>query len=216
MSLDELEQKLQLAQERMKEAAQRWDQEYWSAHYALLEAEREVAAAKGEPYAVPVDFPVQWDMGAPSPHVITNDRRTLLAFLVGEVNPHWGGKYIKAKHPNAEYVQTLALVEFIGDVSAKLGSPNDEVFEGHPLSGKGMDGYSAQIVMNSPWLAEIEAINKIHAHYNPERWRNDKHYIFWFHDSTFECIAESFTVELYQESMYQMLMRMVDRLDDRY
>src|SRR5689334_23554824 len=111
MSLDELEQKLRLAQERMKQAHNSGDKEYWSAHSALLSVEHEVAAAKGEPYAVPVDFPVQWDMGAPSPHVITNDRRTLLAFLVGEVDPHWDGKYIKAKHPNAEYVQTLALVE---------------------------------------------------------------------------------------------------------
>lgn len=216
MSLDELEQKLRLAQERVKEATPQRDKEYWAAHHALLEVEREVAAAKGEPYAVPLEFPVQWDRGAPLPHVITNDHRTLLSFFVSEVHPHFNGKYIKLEDEDAEFAQTLALVEFRGDISTKLGSPNDEVFHGHPLEGRGRDYYAAQIVVNSPWLAELEAINKVHHLYKPERWLKRKHYIFWFHDSTFECIAESMTVELYQESMYQMLMRMVGRLDDRH
>jgi hypothetical protein len=217
MTLDDLEAKLLLAQERMRQVeagpySENNEKEYWAASYALLEIEREVAAARGEAYAAPLDFPVTWDTGAPSPHLIKNDYRTYLAFLVNEVDPHWDGIYIKAKNPNAKFVQTLALVTFQGCSSAKLGSPNDEVFEGHPLAGKGMDGYSAQIIENSPWIAEVEAINKVHTQYNPERWRNRKHYIFWFHDSTFECIADSFTVELYQESIYQMLMRMVNRL----
>jgi len=219
MSLHELEQKLLLAQERMKKAtdavahSRDWQKEYWPAYHALLGVEREVAAAKGEPHAIPLDFPVEWDKGAPSPHVITNDERTLLSFLVSHVDPYWEGKYIRAKNTNAEFAQTLALVEFKGDSAVKLGSPNDEVFEGHPLYGRGLEGYTAQIVVNSPWIAEIEAINKVHTLYNPERWRKRKHYIFWFHDSTFECIAESFTLELYQESMYQMLTRIIDRLE---
>ena len=57
--------------------------------------------------------------------------------------------------PGSPDVESLALVEFVGCVSARLGSPNDEVFEGHPLSGKGLDGYTAQRVVNSRWLAEL-------------------------------------------------------------
>ncbi len=218
MSFLELEQKLLLAQERMKKATDfvahnlDWQKEYWPAYYALLEVEREVAAAKGEPHAIPLDFPVEWDKGAPLPQLIMDDYRTFLSFCVREVDPNWEGTYVKAVSTEDEIPQTLALVEFQRTVSVKFGSPNDEVFRGHLLEGKGRESYAAQIVINSPWLAEIEAINKVHTHYNPERWRNRKHYIFWFHDSTFECIAESFTIELYQESMYQMLMRMVDRL----
>ena len=98
MTLDELEAKLLLAQERMKKATdfmthnRGWEKEYWSANSALHVVEREVAAANGEAYAIPLDFPVQWDKGASSAHVITNDGRTLLSFLVGEVDPHWNGK----------------------------------------------------------------------------------------------------------------------------
>lgn len=222
MSLDELEQKLRLAQEHIKNVTaslagnRDWQKEYWPAYYALLEVEREVAAAKGEPHAIPFDFPVTWDKGAPLPQLVKDDYRTCLAFCVREIDPNWHGTYIKLESTEDEDPQTLALVEFQRCISVKFGSPNDEVFHGHPLEGKGRASYAAQIVVNSPWLAEIEAINKVHAGYSPERWRHFKHYIFWFHDSTFECIAKSFTVELYQESMYQMLMRMVDRLDDRY
>lgn len=78
-------------------------------------------------------------------------------------------------------------------VSAKLGSPNDEVFHGHPLAGKGLEGYTAQLVRNSRWLSELQQINSVHAGYRPEAWQKRNHYVFWFHDTTFECIAEGST-----------------------
>lgn len=40
-------------------------EEFAAAQEALLEAERALAAAQNEPYAVPIEFPVQWDTGAP-------------------------------------------------------------------------------------------------------------------------------------------------------
>ena len=59
---------------------------------------------------------------------------------------------------------------------------------------------------------QVEAINKVHHCYNPTFWRERNHYIFWFHDATFECIANSFKVEVYRESMAAMLTRMCQRL----
>lgn len=106
----------------------------------------------------------------------------------------------------------LALVEFERCCSAKLGAPNDEVLWGHPLSGRGLESYSAQIVRNSVWLAELEHINSVHRQYNPERWRKLNHYVFWFHDSTFECVAESYKVELFTESFADLLARVCQRM----
>lgn len=37
---------------------------YRSANADLLALERRLAEARGEPYATPLDFPVQWDTGA--------------------------------------------------------------------------------------------------------------------------------------------------------
>ncbi len=188
-----------------------WE-EYLAASEAVLRLERDLATARGEEHAVPLDFPVRWDSGAPLPHVIQNDYKTFLTFYVREPDPNWDGSYVTVKDPGDGSVETLALVEFHGCASARLGSPNDEVFEGHPLSGKGLDGYTAQRVVNSRWLAELEAINGVHRCYDPARWRNLNHYVLWFHDSTFECIARSFTVEVHRESMADLLDRVCRRL----
>ncbi len=116
------------------------------------------------------------------------------------------------KSPGDGAVELLALVQFQACLSAKIGAPNDEAHEGHPLFGRGLEPYTAQVVENSPWLAELENINKVHSNYQPERWRGLKHYVLWFHDKTFECIAETFTVEVFRESMVALLGRVCDRL----
>jgi hypothetical protein len=176
-----------------------------AAHEALIAAERELAAARKDEHAVPLDFPVQWDIGAPLPQLVVNDYRTFLIFLVREPDPTWDGTYVTIMDPAAGHAEPLALVEFKHCASAKLGGPNDEVFHGHPLSGKGLRGYSAQIVRNSRWIAELQAINSVHSQYDPDRWTKLNHYVFWFHDSTFECVAESFTVELHRTSFANLL-----------
>jgi hypothetical protein len=65
---------------------------------------------------------------------------------------------------------------------------------------------------HSIWLKELEAINRVHSRYDPAHWRHLNHYVFSFKDSTFECIAKSFKVEVYRESMRTMLGRMVERV----
>lgn len=218
--MQEIEHRLSAARDRFQQAAKalaprhkggEWA-EYWAAHEAVLRLEREFAAARGEEYAIPLDFPVRWDTGAPLPQLLRNDYRCLFTFYVREHNPDWDGSCVTVKEPGSGEPESLALVEFTGCISARLGSPNDEVSEGHPLSGKGLDGYTAQEVLNSCWLAELEAINSVHRCYNPNRWRRLHHFVLWFHDTTFECIAESFKVELHRTSVADLLALACKRL----
>jgi len=177
----------------------------------VLRLERELAAAKGEQYAETLDFPIQWDIGAPSPHLLVNDYKALLGFRAHVDDPSWDGTYVKMVSNQEQ--ETLALVEFERCNSAKLGGPNDEVFRGHPLAGRGMEGYRAQIVRNSLWIAELEQINSVHHQYRHERWTHLNHYVLWFHDSTFECLAHSYKVEVFQETFVELLSRMCHRLN---
>ncbi len=160
------------------------------------------------------DFPVRWNTGAPLPHLIRNDHRTFLAFLVRVPDPGWDGSYVTIKSPADTTAEPLALVEFQGCISAKLGAPNDEVFDGHPLQGRGLEAYTAQIVLNSPWLAELERINSVHQGYRPQSWKSLSHYVFWFHDSTFECVAQSYSVEVFQESFSALLGSVCARITE--
>ena len=60
----------------------------------------------------------------------------------------WDGSSVEIISGRDEKSRPLALVEFPLCTPVKLGSPNDEVFDGHPLYGRGMDDYTAQRVRN--------------------------------------------------------------------
>jgi len=212
-----LEQRLAAAQQRLDRAGAavaarhvggEWE-EWEAAHTETLTAERLLAAAKGEEYAEPLAFPVQWDIGAPLPHLFSNGRQTFLTFYVHQPDPNWDGSYVTIKSPSDGTDELLALVQFERCLSVRMGDPNDEVHEGHPLYGKGLRGYTAQLVRNSRWLAELEAVNRVHRCYDPQLWKSLSHYVFWFHDETFECVARAFEVEVYRESMAAMMHRVV-------
>ena len=187
-------------------------QELRAARIAVLQAERNLAAAKGEEYAVSVDFPVRWDKGAPLPYLLQNDYRTFLAFFLQTIDPNWDGTYVSVRIPSSEFSEKLALVEFERCVCTKMGIPNDEVLHGHRLYGKGLTGYETMAVENSMWRKELEKINSVHDAYKPESWRGLKHYILPFHDSTFECVARGFKVETLQVPLSDLLSEVCRRL----
>ena len=86
------------------------------------------------------------------------------------------------------------------------------MLNGHPLDGRGLEPYSAQRVVNSRWLRELEAVNSVHSGYRPDGWRDLTHFAFWFHDSTFECVARAFKVETHRISFKALLGMMIQRL----
>lgn len=174
--------------------------DYRRARSHILSLERKSAAERMAEYAETIDFPVLWDAGAPMPHLLTNGYRTILLF------------YVQGDYSENDPTESVALVEFHRCISSKLGDPNEEVFHGHPLYGNGFEPYSAQIVRNSKWIKELEAINKVHERYDPELWRSLNHYIFWFHDDTFECVAKSYEVEVFQKSMAEVFGEAVKRI----
>jgi hypothetical protein len=180
-------------------------EEFFAACEAVLQAERALAEARSESYAELIDFPVKWDTGAPLPFLIQNDYRAFLIFFLEKIDPNWDGTYVNIRNPGSQDPSSIAVVEFKGCVSAKMGSPNDEVLTGHPLNGKGLQGYRPLCVRNSSWIKELESINSVHTNYRPERWRGLQHFLFGFHDSTFECVATSFVIEVHEVSFDQVL-----------
>jgi len=172
---------------------------------AVLQAERNLAAAKGEPYAVPVEFPVRWNVGAPCPHLVQSDTEAFLAFYLADFDPNWDGS--AGTDP-----EKLAVVEFERCICTKMGTPDEEVLEKHPLSGSGLVGYEAMVVKNSRWVKELDEINAVYAREKDVAWLGLNHYIFPFHDSTFECVARGFKVEVFRTSMPEVLAEISKRL----
>ena len=74
----------------------------------------------------------------------------------------------------------------------KFGYPNDEGRWGHRLYSKGLRSYGVFEVIESEWLVELRKSNA-KAFPDFKAVEGGRHFIFSFHDSTFECIALDFS-----------------------
>ena len=175
-------------------------------------AERRLAAARGEEYAVPFELGVVWSGGAPLPHLLSSGLRSFVAFYLEERDPDWDGTYVRMVDPTDDAVESLALAEFKGAVAVKMGPPNDEVLYGHPLYGRGLGWYGAYVVENSRWLAELVEINRVHERFDPQTWEGRRHFLLVFHDETVEAIASDIEVRTVRTSMRALLAESIERL----
>lgn len=200
MIISDLEAALFEAQERWKTARNSSSQEdVEAARESLLKAQRALFLAKSEETALTCEWEVPWEIGAPLPHVVSSSLSTYLMYVADEPDPDWDGSYVTEIRTSDTH--RIALVEFIGCYAFQFGGPNDEVITGHRLWGKGLVPYSAHIIANSHWLAEMERINRVHPYYHPDEWRTLKHYLLLFHDENFECLAKGYAIEVLQDSL---------------
>src|SRR5919205_482975 len=122
----------------------------------------------------------QSSVGAPMPVVLSDEFKVLLVYIVQET---------PADVDPGTADEPLALVEFTGYRSYMFGGLNDEAFHGHPLATRGLYPYGAFQIENSSWIRQLEKMNSVHPSHNPGRFARLRHYVFSFHDSTFECVA---------------------------
>lgn len=138
-----------------------------------LEDERSEAIRQGRPYAVPCNLGLMPSAGAPMPTLLASESRAILVF------------YLEGSDDN------VGKVEFEGVWSSKIGEPDEESIMKHTLIGSGFDGFSSVEVIGSDWIAEIQHRLSAHSNFKPENFEG-RHFLIPFHDSTFECVAESF------------------------
>ena len=153
----------------------------------------------------------QSSVGAPLPLVLSDEYKILLAYIVQDTPPNWDGSYVRVVD-SVTSGEPLALIEFSGYSSFMFGAPNDEAFEGHPLANRGLRPYGAFQIENSSWIRQLEEMNSVHPYHNPETFDRLRHFIFAFHDSTFECVATGFTVSEHEGSLEDLLSVMQSRL----
>ena len=155
------------------------------------------------------------DVGAPLPMLLCDEHHLLLAYLVSEPDPAWDGSYVTMVSPESEGM-AVACVRFKWPSAHMFGPPNDEAFSGHPLADRGLHPYAVFEVRNSSWIRKLERMNSVHPQHNRERFHDGiRHFVFAFHDSTFECIADGFQVEVMRGSMRSALNHMTRQLSER-
>lgn len=149
------------------------------------------------------DLP-QSSVGAPCPMVLAAEHHLHLAYYLEDTSQPWDGPepHLVGEDSPGE---SVALVRFQSVRAHMFGPPNDEAFEGHPLASRGLSPYTAHEILCSSWLRGLERMNSVHPHHTPKLFAGYRHFIFTFHDSTFECIARSFTVTVQPGSVAEVL-----------
>src|SRR5262245_18993466 len=146
----------------------------------------------------------QSSVGAPLPIVLSDEHKLLLAYVVQYTTPGWDGTLVRIVGPST-VGEPLALIEFARYQSFMFGSPNDEAFAGHPLESRGLHPYGAFEIEESSWVRQLERMNSVHPYHKPDGFERLKHFVFAFHDSTFECVAEGFTTSEHEGSLELLL-----------
>lgn len=154
----------------------------------------------------------QSSVGAPIPIVLSDEFATVVAFYLQNTPDDWDGTSIRIIGTETQG-EPLALIRFSFCYASMFGPPNDEAFDGHPLAGRGLRPYGAFIIENSSWVRQFEKMNSVHPYHKAERFQARKHYVLSFHDSTFECVADGYTIELHESSIREILPRMMELLD---
>jgi hypothetical protein len=177
-----------------------------------LQAERDLAAARGEQYAKVIDIGPRWDVGAPLPHLVSNGSRAFVACLASQSDPRWDGTYVQVVSPADPQPSPFVVIEMWGCEEIRLGGPNDEAMEGHPLYGRGLDGYRAHEVVNSEWIEEAIRVNSVHPRHSDAAFRRLRHYALLFHDEMLEALAQGIESRLVTGTMGTILNDLADSL----
>lgn len=155
----------------------------------------------------------QSDVGAPLPLVIADDYRLILEYLVSDPDPNWDGTYVNMVSTDTD--GTVAMVRFRRPYAHFLGAPNDEAFAGHPLASRGLEPYGVFEIRHSSWIRQLERMNAVHPNHDRDRFMESRrHFVFAFHDTTFECVAEGFDVSAHQGSILSSIERVVALLEE--
>jgi len=144
-------------------------------------------------------------VGAPEPVVLSDEGTTILAFYLQKT-----GQRFPAENPTVD--EPAAIVTFRPCYNFFFGAPNDEAMNGHPLYSRGLKAYSVFEVSNSSWVRYLEKMNSVHTMHDPKRFWERRHFIFTFHDSTFECVAKGFEIEKTSGSMGSIIPWMAEKL----
>lgn len=132
--------------------------------------------------------------GTPMPVVIADDYQVSVHYVAPQRVPRFASDAGAIELRMAE--DAVASIRFIRNKAHYFGSPNDEAIEGHPLYAFGLRAYGAFEVVNSAWIEELCARNRVHRAHKDEHFAKYRHFIFTFHDATLEVIAQGYEVEV--------------------
>jgi hypothetical protein len=149
-----------------------------------------------------LDFPPM-EAGSPSPRIWASEELTRLEYMLRTgptpiLSDNLEEAVRQAEAWGARVRDANVSVTFQHSYCHYFGPPSDETIFSHPLRLRGLQSYGIFEVLNSSWVRAFERFNSVHPQHERvrRRYKALKHFVFAFHDSTFECIAMDATFEI--------------------
>lgn len=130
------------------------------------------------------------EMGAPLPMAISSEYN--LSICYNQAKMSWHTDKIMTDADIAKSPDLVAILRFENPHVWKFGAPGEDGQSIHPLVEAGLMSFYAFEVKNSHWMKRL---------FSGEN--TNKHFMILFHDSTFEIIADNYSVH-FLESEYVM------------
>ncbi|MGA1842991.1 MAG: hypothetical protein ACMUIS_00325 [bacterium] len=152
---------------------------------------------------IELDLGITPEAAISGPVLLQTDYSTFLTFnaMKDTDKPFPDGGYYKEE-------AGTAIVELIGCQITKFGYPNDEAWAGIPRT-KGLS-YGIYEVINSKWIRELAGLNR-YSFPDSGEW-DSRHFLFLFHDSCFECIADDLKIEISKEKYEDIFAKLSYRV----
>lgn len=146
------------------------------------------------------------DVGAPCPLLITDNGDLRLIFYSNDENSK------ELRQRNNLHDHGIIELSFKSQSFFSLGPPNDEALEGHPYFELDLNPYSFYELLDSDLIAKISTYGRYHHFYNPNAYDKYHHYILTFKEQLFECVADGFEVNKYNESIYHQGLKTLNHM----
>ena len=92
--------------------------------------------------------------------------------------------------------------------------PDENTFGNHPLAQLGLEPYGAFEVQNSSWVRKLAVLESVESGGRENSLRTKRHFIFTFHDTTCECVADSYSLRVHNGSIQTALAEVVQSIGE--
>jgi hypothetical protein len=152
----------------------------------------------------------EMDSGSPLPIILSNDNELFISFYAER-----NGGFDEPHQRNSIYDTGIVVLKFKSFLKYSFGLPSNETIQGHPYFKLGLNSFSFYELKSSDLIYSLQKIEKVHPYFNPEKWKEYKHYILTFHDNMFECVAKEFEIAEENTSIYHQVGIMLNEISQK-
>lgn len=148
---------------------------------------------------------------APRPIIVAGEDHLFVLYLLQSVPEGWYDTWVKIISPDA-HGEPFALIVFHHPLLYCRGIPDDEALHGHPLYKRGLRPNGAFEIQNSSWQEVLMKMSPLQAAHRSESYHRYRHFVLAFQDTTFECLAETYSIRLGRGNILDAAARVLDEM----